>query len=191
LRPPRAEVSVKGGEGSARRYARALLDVALEKGDTALRQDLDDLGRLYVEHAELRTLLLHPTVPAEKKTAVIAALLRGRPTDLLQRLITLLVERDRIELLPLIAKAYVRQWNVRKGIVEAEAVSARELDDSEARAISAAASVAVGGKQIELRRRVDPGLMGGLLLRMEGRIYDGSVRARLRALREQLAGAER
>jgi F-type H+-transporting ATPase subunit delta len=191
LRQPRAEVSMKGGEGSARRYARALLDVALEKGDTALRQDLDDLGRLYVEHAELRTLLLHPTVPTGKKTGVVAALLRGRPSDLLQRLITLLVERDRIELLPLIAKAYVRLWNERKGIVEAEAVSARELDDTEARAISAAAARAMGGKQIELRRRVDPGLMGGLLLRMEGRIYDGSVRARLRALREQLAGAER
>lgn len=182
---------MKGGEGSARRYARALLDVALEKGDTGLRQDLDDLGRLYVEHAELRTLLLHPTVPTEKKTGVIAALLRGRPSDLRQRLITLLLERDRIELLPLIAKAYVKLWNARKGIVEAEAVSARELDETEARAISAAAGRATGGKQIELRRRVDPGLMGGLLLRMEGRIYDGSVRARLRALREQLAGAER
>jgi F-type H+-transporting ATPase subunit delta len=191
VRPPRAEVSVKGGEGSARRYARALLDVALEKGDTGLRQDLDDLGRLYVEHAELRTLLLHPTVPPEKKTAVIAALLRGRPTDLLQRLITLLGERDRIELLPLIATAYVRLWNARKGIVEAEAVSARELDETEARALSAAAGRAAGGKQVELRRRVDPGLMGGLLLRMEGRVYDGSVRARLRALREQLAGAPR
>ena len=166
---------MKGGEGSARRYARALLDVALEKGDTALRQDLDDLGRLYAEHAELRTLLLHPAVPAEKKTGVIAALLRGRPSDLLQRLIALLVERDRIELLPLIAKAYVRLWNTRKGIVEAEAVSARELDETEARAISAAAGRAMGGKQVELRRRVDPGLMGGLLLRMEGRIYDGSV----------------
>jgi F-type H+-transporting ATPase subunit delta len=75
--------------------------------------------------------------------------------------------------------------------VEAEAISARELDETEARAISAAAAEAIGGKQIELRRRVDPGLMGGLLLRMEGRIYDGSVRARLRALRERLAGAER
>ena len=182
---------MKGGEGSARRYAQALLDVALEKGDTDLRENLDALGRLYVEHAELRTLLLHPTVPTGKKTAVIAAVLRGRSSDLLQRLITLLVERDRIELLPLIAKAYVRRWNAKKGIVEAEAISARELDDTEARAVSAAAAQASGGKQIQLTRRLDPGLMGGLLLRMEGRIYDGSVRARLRALREQLAGAER
>jgi len=182
---------MKGGEAAARRYARALIDVAVEKGETNLGPDLEALGQLYADHAELRLLLLHPTVPAEKKAAVVAALLRGRPSDLVQRLIQLLVQRDRIELLPLIAKAYVRLWNAQKGIVEAEAVSARALDETEAQAIAAVAARVAGGKKIELRRRVDPGLMGGLLLRMEGRIYDGSVRARLRALREQLAGAER
>jgi F-type H+-transporting ATPase subunit delta len=181
---------MKGGEAAARRYARALLDVALEKGDTALREDLEDLGQLYTEHAELRTLLLHPNVPPEKKTAVVGALLRGRASELLQRLIGLLVQRDRIELLPLIAKSYLRLWNTHQGIVEAEAVSARPLDETETRAITAAAARAVGGKEVELRRRVDPDLMGGLLLRMEGRIFDGSVRARLRALREQLAGTQ-
>ena len=181
---------MKGGEAGARRYARALLDVALEKGDTTLRRDLGDLGQLYAAHAELRTVLLHPAVPPDKKTAVIAALLRGRPSELLLRLVGLLAQRDRIELLPLIAQAYVRLWNRQQGIVEAEAVSARELDETEARAVSAAAAAAVGGTQVELRRRVDASLLGGLLLRMEGRIYDGSVRARLRALRERLAGTE-
>jgi F-type H+-transporting ATPase subunit delta len=165
--------------------------VALQKKNTSLGSDLEELGRLYAEHAELRLLLLHPTVPLEKKTAVVAALRGGRPSDLLPRLIQLLVQRDRVELLPLIAKAYVRLSNAQKGIVEAEAVSARALDETEAQAVAAAAARAAGGKKVELRRRVDPGLMGGLLLRMEGRIYDGSVRARLRALREQLAGAER
>ena len=179
---------MKGGESAARRYARALLDVALEKGDTTLRPDLEELGQLYADNAQLRTMLLHPGVPAEKKTAVIAALLEGRPSDLLQRLVALLVQRDRVELLPLVAKAYVRLWNTAKGIVSAEAVSARELDETEARALSAAAARAIGGKQVDLRRRVDASLMGGLLLRMEGRVYDGSVRSRLRALRERLAG---
>ena len=179
---------MKGGESAARRYARALLDVALEKGDTALRQDLEDLGQLYADNAQLRTMLLHPGVPAEKKTAVIASLLAGRPSALLQRLVGLLVERDRVELLPLVAKAYVRLWNTSKGIVAAEAVSARELDETDARAVSAAAARALGGKQVDLRQRVDASLMGGLLLRMEGRVYDGSVRSRLRALRERLAG---
>jgi F-type H+-transporting ATPase subunit delta len=181
---------VKGGEAAARRYARALLDIALAKGDTGLREDLDLLAGLYSEHVELRSILLHPTVPADKKTAVVGALWKEkRPSELLERLVALLVERDRVELLPLIAAAYARLWNLHGGVVEAEAVSARELDEMETRAVATAVGKAVG-KQVDLRRRVDPSLMGGLLLRMEGRVYDGSVRAKLRALRERLAGVE-
>jgi F-type H+-transporting ATPase subunit delta len=183
-------MKIKGAEVVARRYARALLDVAEEKGDASLREELDELARLFAEHAELRTVLLHPAIPAEKKREVVAALWRKeRPSELLQRLVGLLVERDRMELLPLIAKAYGRLWNAQRGIVEAEAVSAFAMEPSDTHALSAAVG-RVLGKQVELRDQVDPSLMGGLLLRMEGRVYDGSVRARLRALRERLAGTE-
>jgi F-type H+-transporting ATPase subunit delta len=172
----------------ARRYARALLDVAVAQGDTTVGPALEDLAGVFTEHAALRTVLLHPTVSIEKKTAVVAAVLgRGHRSALLERLLALLIEKDRVELLPLIAQAYRRLWNAQRGVVEAEAVSARELDEAEARGVAAAAS-RVAGKEAELRRRVDPSLLGGLLLRMEGRVYDGSVRARLRSLRERLAG---
>jgi F-type H+-transporting ATPase subunit delta len=181
---------MRGGEAAARRYARALLDVALAKGDRGVGEALEMLARLYRTHADLRAVLVHPGVPAEKKTAVVAAVLRDRPSALLEKLVGLLVQRDRIELLPLIADAFRRLWNVQAGVVEAEAVSARELDDKEARAVADAVSRAAGGKQVDLRRSVDPALMGGVLLRMEGRVYDGSVRARLRALRERLAGGD-
>jgi F-type H+-transporting ATPase subunit delta len=174
--------------GAARRYARALLDVALSRKDEALRADLERLAALYGAHADLRHVLLHPALPAEKKRAVVTALwTAGKPSELLLRLVDLLVARDRVELLPLIAQGYGRLWNAQRGVVEAEAVSARELGEDEAKGVSAAAARATG-KQVELKRRVDPALMGGLLLRMEGRIYDGSVRARLRALRARLAG---
>ena len=179
-----------GTAAGARRYARALLDVALAKGETTIGADLDLLGRLFADNAELRSVLLHPGVPVEKKTAIVGALLgRRERSALLDRLLALLVERDRVELLPLIAEAYHRMANAQRGVVEAEAVSARELDETEARAVAAAAS-ALAGKQADLRRRVDPALLGGLLLKMEGRVYDGSVRASLRSLRERLAGAE-
>jgi len=176
--------------GAARRYARALLDVAQARKDDGLRADLERLAALYAAHGELRHVLLHPALPAEKKRAVVAALWPGGPSELLLRLLDLLVARDRVELLPLIAQAHGRLWNAQRGVVEAEAVSARELGEDEARGVSAAVS-RVTGRQVELKRRVDPSLMGGLLLRMEGRIYDGSVRARLRALRERLAGEDR
>jgi len=182
---------MKGGtEAVARRYARAALDVAQAKGDTTLRTELDELAAVLASSPELRNVLSHPALPAEKKTAVIGALWGGRrPSDLLLRLVSLLAQRERIELLPLIARQYARLWNAQRGIVEAEAVSAAALEETEARGVTAAVASALG-KQVELRRRVDPGLMGGLLLRVEGRVYDGSVRAQLRALRERLAGTE-
>lgn len=172
----------------ARRYARALLDVALAGKDEAVRAELDRLAGLFADHAELRTVLVHPALPAEKKLAVVASLWRPqRPPELLLRLLGLLLERDRIDLLPLIAAAYGRLWNDRRGVVEAEAVSARALEAAEAEAVAEAVGKALD-KQVDLRWRVDPALMGGLLLNVDGRVYDGSVRARLRALRERLAG---
>src|SRR5262249_43671361 len=146
----------------ARRYARAALDVALGKGETSLGEELDELARLFETSGELRSVLLHPAVPAEKKTAIVAALLRDRePSELLRRLVTLLAQRERIGLLPLVARAYGRLWNAHRGVVEAEAVSARALDETEAREVAEAAGRALG-RQVELRRRVDPALMGGL-----------------------------
>jgi F-type H+-transporting ATPase subunit delta len=181
---------VKGAEVVARRYARALLDVATEKGDSGLREELSELATLFSSSAELRTVLVHPGIPAEKKVAVVHALWRKeKPSKLLEKLVALLVEKRRIELLPLIAKAYARLWNAERGIVEAEVVSAFPMESAAAHALSAAVAGTLG-KKIELREQVDPSLVGGLLLRMQGRVYDGSVRARLRALRERLAGTE-
>src|SRR5438477_3252024 len=181
---------MKGSEAVARRYARAALDVALAKGDTALRTELDELAGVLATSLELRSVLGHPAIPADKKTAVIASLFRSRPpSDLFLRLVSLLAQRERLELVPLIARAYGRLWNAQRGVAEAEAVSASALDETEASGLSAAVAATVG-KQVELRRRVDPSLMGGVVLRTEGRVYDGSVRARLRALRERLAGPQ-
>ena len=61
-------------------------------------------------------------------------------------------------------------------------MSAFALDDGQTHALAAALG-GVPGKQVELREHVDPSLLGGLVVRMEGRVYDGSVRGRLRALR--------
>src|SRR5262249_41860741 len=121
--PQWPEAPMKGTEAVARRYARAALDVALAKGESGLGEDLDALARLYETSAELRTALLHPAIPAEKKTAVVGALWPGRRPELLLRLVGLLAQRERIELLPLVARAYGRLWNAHRGVVEAEAVS--------------------------------------------------------------------
>jgi F-type H+-transporting ATPase subunit delta len=71
--------------------------------------------------------------------------------------------------------------------VAAEAVSATPLDEPQTRAVAKALGAATG-RQVDLSARVDPRLLGGMLVKMEGRTYDGSVRARLTALKRTLAG---
>jgi ATP synthase F1 delta subunit len=98
-------------------------------------------------------------------------------------------ERDRLDLLPMVAAAYAKLWNAHRGVVAAEAVSAVPLDEAQTRAVAQALGRATG-REVDLSSRVDPRLLGGMLVKMEGRTYDGSVRARLLALRRTLAGAE-
>ena len=179
----------RGAPGTARRYARALLDVALEKGAAEpLRGELQEMAAVIGAHADLASLLANPAVSAERKKKLVSAVAsRAKASDLLARLLTLMGERDRLDLLPMVSAAYAKLWNAHRGVVAAEAVSAIPLDDTQTRDVARALGAATG-RQVDLSSRVDPRLLGGMLVKMEGRTYDGSVRARLQALRRTLAG---
>jgi F-type H+-transporting ATPase subunit delta len=179
----------------ARRYARALLEVATgpsrpgRAGPERLRAELDGAAELLRRHRALRLVLTHPAVSAEKKRRVASAVWgRAGASELLLRLLDLLASRDRVELLAEIGREFADAWNAARGRVAAEALCAAPLEAAEAAALREALG-RLSGLAVELRERVDPALLGGLLVRMEGRTYDGTVRTRLRALRRQLAGA--
>ncbi len=173
----------------ARRYARALFEAAAQQGQEAplaLRDELRAFAPLLAGHAELRHALSHPGLGAEPRRRVLAALAaRAGASVLLRRLVELLATRDRALLLPDIAEAYEDIANAASGVVSAEAVSAVALPEAQARALAATLGGPAG--PAELRRRVDPELIGGLLVRVGGKTYDGTVRTHLAALRRRLA----
>jgi F-type H+-transporting ATPase subunit delta len=176
----------KASRSIARRYARALLDIAQEKGGAeALEPGLRAAAQLVEGHADLRRVLSHPALSADRKKKVAAQVWSSAP-PLLRRLLDLLIERDRMSLLPAVAEVYTELWNEQRGVVAAQAVSATPLADAQQKALAAAAKTLVG-REVALEATVDPALLGGVLLRMDGRTYDGSLRAQLRALRERLA----
>ena len=186
-RPPGARMKPRA-QGAARRYARALLDVALQKGEAeALRRELRETADLLAAHKDLRSALEHPALSAEAKKKLVDAVWGRRGSALLARLMGLLAERGRTALLPAIEETYGALWNAHRGVVAAEAVSAVPLDEGQARAVAAALRRATG-KEVELQSRADQALLGGLLVKMAGRTYDGTVRGRLRALRQRLVG---
>jgi F-type H+-transporting ATPase subunit delta len=175
-------------QGVARRYARALLDVAQQQGDPeSVRRELREATALLAAQKDLRAALEHPALRAEGKRKVVEAVWGRRSMPVMGRLLTLLAERGRMELLPAIEESFSALWNAQRGVVAAEAVSALALDEAQTRAVGEALRKATG-KDVELQTRTDPALLGGILVKMAGRTYDATVRGRLRVLRQRLVG---
>ena len=172
---------------AARRYARALLDVALDKGDPAsLRGELRDAASALKQHSQLYDALTHPSVGTESRKRLVAAVWGDRgASELFVRLMDLLAERDRLALLPAIEQAFVSAWNSHRGVVSAKATTAVALDETQAGALVGAIEKAAG-VQVELETDVDPGVLGGVCVRFGGRVFDGTVRAQLKTLHQRL-----
>ena len=179
-----------GAGGAARRYARAVLDLALaQRAGEDVRRGLRDAARLLSEQQELRMVLEHPAVSLEKKRAVVGQVWKGEH-ELVRRLITLLAQRERLDLLPELARVFSRLWNAQRGVVDAEALTVQPLSDGQEKALAEALR-RISGREVELTSRTAPEILGGLVVKMDGKVYDGSVRGRLRALRERLVGEAR
>lgn len=174
----------------ARRYARAVMDLAFERGTDTARQvktDLAALAAAVVRHHELRAALEDPRVRPESRRAVVLAVAEKMGLGPLVRgLAALLAERDRILLIPALSEACTAEFGARQGIVSARATGAVPLPAQQHEALQAALG-RVSGLEVELESRVDPDVIGGLRVKMGDTIYDGTVRAQLAALRRRLA----
>jgi F-type H+-transporting ATPase subunit delta len=124
-------------------------------------------------------------VSAEKKKKLVSAVLKNAD-PLFSRLLNLLIDGDRMSILPELHAAFVDIWNAQRGIVAAEAISASPLAPPQEKALADAARK-LAGREVSITTTVDPALLGGVLLRMDGRTYDGTIRAKLRALRTRLS----
>ena len=174
---------------AARRYAEAAFQVALHDGQLdGWRDDLavatDILGR-----PEVEPIVASPAIPLEQRQGLVSGLLGSRIRPGALRLVSLLVERGRVGILPRVAEDYTRQLNAHRGVVMATVTSAVPLTADETAAIRSRVE-AMAGSAVELRTEVDPGLLGGLTIQVRDRLLDASIRGRLERLRDQLhAGA--
>ena len=183
-----------GSRSIARRYSRALLHASKEPArdpDTqpsieALAKELRESAALLERTPELKQALLDPLLPAARKQALVEAVwAKAGASPLLQRLLGLLLQNARLDLLPEIEVAFRAAWNAERGVVEAEAVTAEALGDAQKAAIAKALS-AVSGLGVDLETRLDPKVLGGVLVKMAGKSYDGTVRGRLLAMKSRL-----
>lgn len=171
----------------AKRYAKALLEAAAEAG--VLEQVAADLEALGPHFAgkEVAGFFANPAVPrARKEAALAAAAERAAASRISVSLLRLLLARERVGLLPDIARLFRDLADERTGRVRAEVTAAVPLPAASLEALAAQLSAATG-RQVHLTPRVDPTVLGGLVARVGSTLYDASLRTQLRRMREVLS----
>jgi F-type H+-transporting ATPase subunit delta len=169
-------------------YANALADIALVQGAAdAVSKQLADFGAVYGESAELRNFLASPAVDRVEKHGVIEKLIaRLGASKILRNFIFVIVDHRRTHVLPEIISAFQDVVRQRLGVTEAEISSAVELSAAQ-RAEFAFTLERLTGKRVETKFVLQPGLLGGAVVRIGDTIYDGSMRNRLNEMRTRLA----
>ncbi len=169
----------------ARRYAEAAFQVALE--GRAIDAWNDALARAAAAYADSRVaeVLVNPTLAPQTRQEVLQRVLLQPLTQPVLNLIGLLMQRRRAELLPLVASEFQRLVDRHGGVTSAAVTSASELSVDERRELTDRLVQLTGGS-VRLTTEVDPALIGGIVVRLGDRLFDGSVRGRLERLRSRL-----
>jgi F-type H+-transporting ATPase subunit delta len=172
----------------ARTYARALFEVAKDAGRIdEVRDQLTTFVDAVDEVPELRSLIRNPELDPLTKAAALDAVLEGAD-ELIRNFVRVVTRKGRAGQLDEIAREYEVLVAAEEQILSVELTTAYELSDDEAAAIVKQIEEA-SGQRVEAARTVDPGLIGGLVLKAGSLEVDSSVRGRLDRLRRDLAHA--
>ena len=171
----------------SRRYARAVLDLGLAAGNLdRMGADLRTLAKAMKDSAELQSALTNPAIRRADRRRILDALLaRISAQPQTKNLVYLLLDSERLGSLEGISREVDAMIQARSGRVSAEIISAKPLDPAQVAQITTALEQ-LSGKKVDVTRREDPALLGGVVAKVGDVVYDGSLRTQLRAIREEL-----
>ena len=173
----------------AGRYASALLDLADEK--KALDQvsgDLQSLRSMIAESTDLRRLLNSPVISRDDQRRAISAVMDKAGIGALTRTFVLVVAQNRrLFALPAMIEGYLAELARRRGEIIAQVTSARSLPDAQQAALLDTLRASVGSK-VQLDLKVDPALIGGLVVKVGSRMIDSSLRSKLQRIQLAMKG---
>jgi F-type H+-transporting ATPase subunit delta len=171
-------------------YANALFEAAEERDRLELvRDELHQFLDAMNQVPALREVLLNPEIDSAQKVDALSAVL-AESDELVRNFLLLLAEKGRTAQLHDIVREYDALVSREEGILDVELTTAVELSDDEAEKLLGQIEQ-VSGRRLRAARRVDPDLIGGLVLRAGSYRADASVRGRLQGLRRQLTGSGR
>lgn len=170
--------------GVAERYASALFELARDEGALdAVAADLDSFQALLAESEDLTRLVRSPVFTSDEQTRAVTAILgKAGIKGLAANLIKVAAGNRRLFAVPEMIVGYRRMLARERGEISASVTSAEPLSETQVAAVKAALKEAMG-KDVLLDQKVDPSLIGGLVVQVGSRMIDTSLRTKLNAMK--------
>jgi F-type H+-transporting ATPase subunit delta len=171
-------------------YARAFADVVMKKSNGLdpehMLRELYGIEGLLRQSDQLRRVMENPSIPGDRKRAVLDAIaMKLGTTRQVRNFVAVLTDHRRLPLFSEILKHLEQELNDRQGFAEALVSSARKLSDPEKQLLEAEITK-MTGKKVRARYEQDTSLLGGAVVQVGSTIYDGSVKGQLEKIHEQL-----
>jgi F-type H+-transporting ATPase subunit delta len=167
-------------------YARSLFEVAKEHDKLdKVRDQLGEFADALDENRDLATFFFSPYFSTEEKKDALGRALKGAD-ETLENFLKLLIENHRMPVIFRARREYDALWEDENELLPVQITSAIELDKATARNLGKQIGESAG-RQVELTTRVEPDILGGIVVRVGNSILDASIRNRLEQLRKQVA----
>lgn len=171
----------------AQPWAKALLDLSVDAGTVpATREELDRVASLVASSWDLQNAFANPTITVDDRKKVVGELTSRLSTGrTVKNFLLLLADKRRLAFLRDIADAFRELADAHEGVVRAQALSPVALSDAQVARLRETLGT-MTGRRVAVDVTVDPTLIGGLRVRVGGRVYDATVARRLDALRAEI-----
>lgn len=171
---------------AAKRYANAFLGLALEKDILEnTREDMLLIKNTIDASSDLQVFLKNPIIKKDQKKAAVKQIFEGSVQDVTFEFYNLLARKDRENLLEDISNKFIELYNQHQGIIKVGVTSAKKLEEAQLKALKKSIEQTTG-KKVEFNTDVDEELIGGLKIRIEDTVVDGSVKFKLSQLKDCL-----
>lgn len=165
------------------RYAKALLDLAVEKSQLKeVHQDILLLNNALDNNRDFYLLMKSPIIKADKKNGILGKLFDGKISPITQGFLDIMVRKHREAYLHEIADAFLEQYNRLQKTVSARLTTAEKVGDDVIQQIKALVIQKTGMNDVELSVKTDPFLIGGFILEYEDKLMDTSIQQKLQDL---------
>lgn len=171
----------------ASRYAKALIDLAEENNSLeATYADMVAFEKVVDDNPVLEAVLKNPIIPLDKKKGILREIFSGQLSKVSSSFLDIVINKGRSAILFETSKQFVRQYNIIKGVFTAHVTSAVTLTNTAKQEIIDLVKKDFSANEVIVEEKVNPDLIGGFILRVGDRQFDGSISHGLDKLRKEL-----